>query len=168
MQEILRIIFCFSLTFSILSCSQDENGKEKTDYNNKSVQGRNTEQEKADTGKVKILIEIENNTLTAFLEKNETTENLLKLLPMTITMKDLYKSEKYAELPVKLPAAGARRRNYETRDIGYWVPGNCLVIYYKQTGEIINGLQIIGKINEDVEVFEKYKGTVELKLLRAE
>ena len=79
------------------------------------------------------------------MENNETARDFLKLLPITITMKELYESEKYTELPVKLSRVEVTRQGYEIGDIGYWAPGNCLVIYYKQTGEIINGLQIIEK-----------------------
>ncbi|MCP1223150.1 cyclophilin-like fold protein [Sebaldella sp. S0638] len=118
--------------------------------------------------KLEINIEIGGTTLTALLENNETTHDFLKLLPVTITMKELYESEKYAELSVQLPRAGATRQGYEVGDIGYWAPGNCLVIYYRQTGEIINGLQIIGKINENIDVFEKYKGSVEVRITKSE
>ena len=148
MENSLKITLYFLMIFYILSCKQ------------------NSQEEKI-IEKSKINIEIGNTKLTALLENNETARDFLKLLPITITMKELYESEKYAELPVKLSRAEVTRQGYEIGDIGYWAPGNCLVIYYKQTGEIINGLQIIGKIHDNIDVFEKYEGTVIVKISKS-
>ena len=144
----LKITLYFLMIFHILSCKQ------------------NSQEEKI-IEKPKINIEIGDTKLTALLENNETAQDFLKLLPITITMKELYESEKYTELPVKLSRVEVTRRGYEIGDIGYWAPGNCLVIYYKQTGEIINGLQIIGKIHDNIDVFEKYEGTVIVKISKS-
>ena len=165
MNKFLKISIVFLMNFYILSCNQNPQERETMVNNNKSFQNSSTIKKDE---KLEINIEIGNTTLTALLENNETTHDFLKLLPMTITMKELYESEKYAELPVQLPRVGATRQGYEVGDIGYWTPGNCLVIYYRQTGEIINGLQIIGKINENIGVFEKHKGSVKVTITKSE
>lgn len=168
MWKIIKIIICFFVTFNMLSCNQNGKANQAGKYNKESFQNKNITKKEKNIEKVKINIEIGNTKLTALLENNETTKNLFKLLPMTVKMKELYESEKYVKLPVELSKSGVSSQGYEIGDIGYWAPGNCLVIYYKQTGEIINGLQIIGEINENIEVFEKHKGTVTVKISKAD
>ncbi len=167
MKKFLKITFCFLTAFTALSCNQSEQERNRM-TDNKFFQDSRIVEKKDKSEKFKINIEVGSEILTASLENNETTQELLKLLPITISMKELYKSEKYAELPVKLSGAEAVRQGYEIGDIGYWTPGNCLVIYYKQTGEIINGLQILGKIDENINIFEKYKGSVTVGISLAE
>ena len=166
MRKFFKTAF-FLMTFFILSCDQISQERNTMTYNKFSQDNRISEK-LGKTEKLKINIEIGGEILTASLENNETTQDLLKLLPMTITMKDLYESEKYAELPVELSGAGVSRQGYEIGDIGYWAPGNCLVIYYKQTGEIINGLQILGKIDENINIFEKNKNSVIVRISKSD
>ena len=168
MGKLARIIFFFIIIFNMISCNPNEKDNRSGTSKENSAQNKETQKKERDIRKVKINLEIGDTTVSAVMENNETTHDFLKLLPLTITMKELYGSEKYAELPVKLSKAGVRRQGYEIGDIGYWSPGNCFVIYYRQTGEIINGLQIMGKINDNIEAFERYKGTVTIKISTAE
>ena len=87
-------------------------------------------------------------------------------MPLTITMGDLFRREKYGALPRAL-AKGERRHSHEIGDIGYWSPGPDVAIYYRNDGEQIPdpGIILMGKIDSGVEAFnvpDSVKVTIEL------
>lgn len=66
----------------------------------------------------------------ANLYENATTKELVKALPMTITMKELNENEKYYYLQSKLPVNASVPSNINAGDIMLY--GNdCLVFFYK-------------------------------------
>ena len=164
MKKIIKLIFCFIIIFNMLSCDTSRKGEQFMN----SIKNKNLLENKNNIEEIKISLEIEGTKLTVSMINSKATQDFLALLPLTITMKDLYASEKYAELPIMLSKEGISRQGYNIGDIGYWAPGNCLVIYYKQTGEIINDLQIIGKVDKNIEFFEEYKGDVIVKISKLE
>lgn len=104
---------------------------------------------------IKIRIIVGNETLTATLIDNPSSRNLIEKFPMTLPMEDLYSREMYYSFEEKIPASDARRQGYEVGDISLWTPGNGLVIFYEQNGEIISGLQKVGRIDSGVEIFKE-------------
>jgi hypothetical protein len=62
---------------------------------------------------------IENRVLTATLVDNKTPGVFVPLLPLTLTMGDLFHREKYEPLPRAL-STGERAHSYEIGDIAYW------------------------------------------------
>ena len=72
------------------------------------------------------------------------------LLPLTLSMGDLFKREKFAHLPRPLAEGGTRRKTYDVGDlICNWSPGPDLAIYfYRHDGESIPdpGIIVIGKV----------------------
>jgi hypothetical protein len=114
---------------------------------------------------MKLKITIGEVILTASLIKSKTTEDFIKLLPLDLTMNDLFGREKYAALPKPISTGGKRSFNYEVGDIGYWSPSNDLAIYYKDGGESIPkpGIIILGKIESGIKVFN-VQGSVNVKV----
>src|SRR4051794_22774949 len=108
-------------------------------------------------------------TLTAALIKSKTTADFINLLPLSLTMNDLFGREKYGELPRTISTEGKRSFNYEVGDIGYWSPSHDLAIYYKDDGESIPnpGIIIIGRIQSDINALN-VSGSVKVIIENAE
>jgi hypothetical protein len=103
--------------------------------------------------RMKIRLTVKGTQLTATLIDSKTSRDFLSLLPLTLTMNDLFSREKFAHLPRALSEKGRRTHAYEVGDVGYWSPGGDVAIYYRHDGEEIPdpGIIVIGKIDAGVE-----------------
>ncbi len=118
-------------------------------------------------GEMKVTIRIYGNTLTATLKDNATAQDFAALLPLTVSMNDLFGREKYGDLPKALSEKGPRTNRYEVGDIGYWSPDHQFAVYYRQDGESIPppGIIPIAKIGSGTPAFNvsgPVKVTIEL------
>lgn len=116
---------------------------------------------------MKIALRIEDTAITATLVDNKTTQDFVSLLPLTLTMNDLFRREKFAHLPRAISKEGKRMHTYKVGDVAYWSPGPDLAIFYRHDGQEIPdpGIIVIGKIESGVEVLNvsgSVKVTVEL------
>lgn len=104
----------------------------------------------------RIMLTIEEKTLTATLSSSKVAKNLLSALPLTLPLNDLFGREKYARLPRPLSEEGKRSREYEVGTIAYWPPGQDVVIFYRHGGPEIPepGIIILGKIDSGVEALK--------------
>jgi hypothetical protein len=102
---------------------------------------------------MKLKLKIGEKEIAARLIDNETTRDFISLLPLTITMNDLFSRERSGDLPRRISEGGQRARTYEVGDIIYWSPSAHLAIYYRHDGETIPspGIIVIGKISSGVE-----------------
>src|SRR4051812_12254042 len=73
-------------------------------------------------GNMKLHIKIGGKTLTATLADNATARDFFSVLPLELSMKDLFGREKYATVPKALSEKGPRMTSYEVGDIAYWSP----------------------------------------------
>ena len=114
---------------------------------------------------MKIKITIGGKVLTASVQKNDTASEFLSLLPLKLSMKDLFQREKYCALPQALTTSGPATNKYAVGDIAYWSPGRDLAIYYKQDGETIPspGIILLARIDAGVEAFH-LPGDVEVTI----
>ena len=105
------------------------------------------------TPAMKIRLRIDNKVLTATLADNKTARDFVSLLPLTLTMNDLFGREKFGHLPRAISEEGKRTHTYEIGEIAYWSPGPDVAIYYRNGGEKIPdpGIIVIGKIDSGVE-----------------
>jgi hypothetical protein len=116
---------------------------------------------------MKININIGGKILAASLADNATARDFVSVLPLTLSMKDLFGREKYGDLPKQLSANGPRKNRYEVGDVAYWSPNHQLAVYYKQDGESIPspGIIPIAKLDGSTEAFNvsgSVKVTIEL------
>jgi hypothetical protein len=116
---------------------------------------------------MKIRIRTDDRTITATLIDSETTKDFVSLLPLTLTMNDLFGREKFGHLPRAISGGGKRTRTYEVGDLIYWSPGPDVAMYYRHDGQPIPspGIIVIGKIDSDVEALNvpgSVKVTIEL------
>src|SRR5438445_6108907 len=103
---------------------------------------------------MKIRLTLDNGkVITATLVDSETTRDFLSLLPLTLTMNDLFGREKFGHLPRAISEGGKRTRTYEVGDVIYWSPGPDVAVYYRHDGQSIPspGIIVIGKIDSGVE-----------------
>jgi quercetin dioxygenase-like cupin family protein len=102
---------------------------------------------------MKITLRVNDKILTATLIDSPTARDFASLLPLTLTMKDLFDREKYARLPREISDRGERRTTYEVGQLVYWSPGPDVAIYYRQDGERIPepGVIVIGKIDAGID-----------------
>jgi hypothetical protein len=92
--------------------------------------------------------------LTARLHDNPTARDLLAQLPLTLTFRDFNGVEKIARLPRPLTMDGVPAGDDpEIRDVGYYAPGNNLVLYYGDVG-YWTGIVRIGRYDGSTEAVE--------------
>jgi hypothetical protein len=105
---------------------------------------------------MKIRLKVADRVTTATLIHSKTTEDFISLLPLTLTMNDLFRREKFGHLPRAISKEGKRTHTYEVGDIAYWSPGPDVAIYFRQDGQEIPdpGIIVIGKIDSGVETFD--------------
>jgi hypothetical protein len=116
---------------------------------------------------MKIRLKIEDKILTATLIESKTSRDFVSLLPLTLTMNDLFRREKFAHLPRAISEEGKRIHTYEVGQVVYWSPGPDVAIFYRHGGEKIPnpGIIVIGKIDSGVaalDVAGSVKVTIEL------
>jgi hypothetical protein len=101
---------------------------------------------------LKLGIRVHDRLLTATLVDSETTRDFISLLPLSLTMNDLFGQEKFAHLPRAISGRTVRTHAREVGDVTYWAPGSELGICYRDGGRSINAAVIVlGKIHDDLE-----------------
>ncbi len=116
---------------------------------------------------MKIRLKIDDKVITAKLNDSKTTRDFISLLPLTLTMNDLFGREKFAHLPRAISEEGKRTHTYEVGQVVYWSPGPDVAIFYRNDGEKIPnpGIIVIGKIDSGVAALDVagfVKVTIEL------
>jgi hypothetical protein len=116
---------------------------------------------------MKIKLKVEDSVITATLIDSKTTRDFVSLLPLALTMNDLFRREKFAHLPRAISEDGQRTHTYQVGDVAYWSPGDTVAIFYRHDGQKIPnpGIIHIGKIDSGVDAFNvpgSVKVTVEL------
>ena len=107
------------------------------------------------TTNMKIRISIADKVVIATLDDNATARDFASVLPLGVSMNDLFGREKFGDLPKALSENGPRKSKYEVGDIAYWSPDHQFAVYYHQDGESIPspGVIPIAKIDAGVEAF---------------
>src|SRR5947209_2316577 len=105
--------------------------------------------------KVKIRIKVADKAIIATVANNETARDFLSVLPLRVSMSDLFGREKYGDLPKALSENGPSKNSYEVGDIAYWSPDRQFAVYYHQDGQSIPspGIIPIAKIDAGAEAF---------------
>jgi hypothetical protein len=106
-----------------------------------------------DISTVRLRLTAGTTRLEATLADNATARDFASLLPLTVTLDDLFGRERYAPLPRPL-AEGAGRHSYQVGDIAYWPPGPDVAIFYRHDGQSIPdpGIVPLATIASGVEV----------------
>lgn len=113
----------------------------------------------------RILISSDWGKVTAELADNDATRALAKMLPLTIEMRDHLRQEKTGNLPSPLPAI-KRQLDFSIGTLGLW-SANHFVIYYKNGRVPQPGIIVLGRVTDDVSVFDR-PGPVTVRVERIE
>jgi hypothetical protein len=118
-------------------------------------------------GQVRIQLTVGSRHATATLRDNATARDFASLLPVTLSMGDLFGREKPGALPRPL-TAGHGQSAYQAGDLGYWSPGHELAIYYRDDGQRIPapGIVIIGRIDSGLSAIATAGDTFQLRITR--
>ena len=79
---------------------------------------------------MQIVLNVNGNSFTATLEDNDTARELLKRLPLNITMNELNGNEKYYYFTESFPTNSYSPERINTGDIMLY-GDDCLVIFYE-------------------------------------
>lgn len=101
----------------------------------------------------RIIITSDWGKATAELADNSAAKALADMLPLTIEMSDHLRQEKTGNLPSALPST-KRQREFSTGTLGLWSSGD-FVIYYRDGQVPSPGIIILGKVTDDVSIFDR-------------
>lgn len=101
----------------------------------------------------RIVISSDWGKVTAELVDNEATRSLVRMLPLTIDMRDHLRQEKTGNLPSPLPAVG-RQVEFSAGTLGLW-SSNHFVIYYRDGRVPQPGIIMLGQVTGDVSIFDR-------------
>jgi hypothetical protein len=111
----------------------------------------------------RILISSDWGEVTAELVDNDATRSLVRMLPLTIEMRDHLRQEKTGNLPFSLPAM-ERHVDFSKGTLGLW-SSNHFVIYYRDGRVPQPGIIVLGRVTSDVSMFDR-PGPVTVRLER--
>jgi hypothetical protein len=101
---------------------------------------------------MKLRLTVGDQKITATLIDSETTRDFISLLPLTLTMNDLFEREKFAHLPRAISEGGQRTQTYEVGDVIYWPPGPDVAVFYRHDGQSISAeIILMAKTDAGVE-----------------
>ncbi|WP_218585639.1 cyclophilin-like fold protein [Pseudomonas izuensis] len=105
---------------------------------------------------MKIRISANGKSIIATLADNSTARDFTSLLPITLTMHDLFGREKAAGLPRAISTAGPRSSTYAVGEVILWSPGPDIAVFYRHDGKTIPspGSILIAKVDQGVEMFD--------------
>ncbi|KIR03635.1 hypothetical protein P261_02450 [Lachnospiraceae bacterium TWA4] len=114
-----------------------------------------TEEKKSETdakGTTEIILDFDGEQIEGVLDNSKTSENFLKLLPLTLDMTRFYDREYAAGLGETLSQEGKIIDDFENGDITYYIEGNALAIFFdKADSSDQGGLIRMGKITSDLD-----------------
>jgi hypothetical protein len=113
----------------------------------------------------RILISSHRGQVTAELADNEAARALLRMVPLTIQMRDHLRQEKTGNLPSPLPVA-ERQNEFSAGTLGLWGSDD-FVIYYRSGRVPEPGIVILGRAIGDVSIFD-HPGPVAVEIRRPE
>lgn len=118
---------------------------------------------------MRIRINVGDKAIDATLADNETARDFASLLPLTLTMDDLFGREKTALLPRAISTAGPRSYSYEVGDVILWSPRPSVEIFYRHDGQTIPspGSIPIAKADAGVQALD-VPGSVTVTITRLE
>ena len=101
----------------------------------------------------RIHISSEWGEVTAVLVDNEATRSLIRMLPITIEMRDHLRQEKTGNLPSPLPEV-RRQQAFSAGTLGLWSRDH-FVIYYRSGRVPQPGIIILGQVSGNVSIFDR-------------
>lgn len=117
------------------------------------TQGAKAEMSGAKMTEIKIVSG--DKVILAKLNNTSTAQDLIAKLPIKLKMNPHQNREYYAN--INLDKTSATQDGYKIGDIGYWVSGNSLVLFYDKG--YTNDLIIMGNITDGLDKLSKINGS---------
>jgi hypothetical protein len=113
----------------------------------------------------RISIATDRGQVTAELVDNEATQALVRMLPVTLEMRDHLRQEKTGTLPSPLPEL-RRQTDFSAGTLGLW--GDRDFVIYHRDGRVPEpGIILLGRVTGDLTMFEGAEA-VTVRLQRAD
>jgi hypothetical protein len=113
----------------------------------------------------RVLISSDWGKVTAELVDNDAAQALVRMLPLTIEMRDHLRQEKTGDLPSPLPAV-ERQLDFSAGTLGLWGPDH-FVIYYRNGRVPQPGIVLLGRATGNVSIFDR-PGPVTVRVERVD
>jgi hypothetical protein len=113
----------------------------------------------------RVLISSDWGKVTAELVDNNAARALVRMLPLTIEMRDHLRQEKTGNLPSPLPIV-ERQLDFATGTLGLWSSDH-FVIYYRDGRVPQPGIIPLGRVTGDVSIFDR-PGRVTVRVERVQ
>ena len=118
---------------------------------------------------MKINIKVGGKLLTATLADNTTARDFVSVLPLKVSMNDLFGREKYGHLPRAISEGGGHQFTYEVGDVAYWPPAHDVAIFYADDGRRTipsPGIVVIGEIDSGLDAIASAGGDFPMTIER--
>jgi hypothetical protein len=112
-------------------------------------------------GQERIRVSSEWGEVMAEPVDNATTRALVRMLPVTVSMRDHLRQEKTGDLLQSLSETG-RQRDFTSGTLGLWSSDH-LVIYYRSGRVPSPGIIVLGHVTGDVSIFDR-PGPVSIRI----
>jgi hypothetical protein len=100
----------------------------------------------------KIQLSFEGRVVSATLADTDAAQDFIAMLPLTITLHDLFGREKFGALPGSVPPAPVCTQTCELGDILCWAAGPDLAVVHRQDGKAVSGaFHVLGRIDAGAE-----------------
>ena len=121
---LLIVIFCLLI---LTGCKNNVN-LNNSEINNSNTQNTDIKENEVEVSNLKVIIN--DKTYTLVLEKNNTVEEFINLLPQEFNMNELNGNEKYVYMDKSLTTNSFNPKQIKKGDVMLY-GDNCLVIFYK-------------------------------------
>ncbi len=154
----IRLAILLAIGFAHSACSAQKQPGNATAAGESEVaadraQGRDNDRSvSSNVTESRILISSERGAVRADLIDNSATRALLRMLPVTIEMRDHLRQEKTGNLPSSLPV-GPRQTEFSAGTLGLWGDDD-LVVYYRNGRVPPPGIIVLGDVTGDLGIFE--------------
>lgn len=158
-RKIWTAILCLSLLFSLSACGTTN------EPNTEAIgSSENSNYESVEGTKIKMITD--NTEVIITLNDSRAAADLVKMLPLELTLIERNSFAKGMTLPQRLSSEEATTREYEIGDFGYWNAGPDLAIFYDDIYEqTIVEVIPLGHAESGAETMANEEGTVRIELI---
>lgn len=112
-------------------------------------------------------IYVNDTVITASLDDSQMSQEFLATLPQTIPLSRLMDREYYGSMAGNFSVTGDQQTNYEEGDVGYWIRGNGLALFFNEGDPLSTPMIKMGKMTSGYEMLESLGSAVEVRIERA-
>lgn len=114
-----------------------------------------------------IDLKLAGQVIRATLADSAPAREFAAMLPLNLTMHELFKREKFGSLPRPVAAAQTQARICEAGDLICWTSGPDLTVFHRRDDKITTGrFHVLGRIDTGYEAFAA-PGPLEVHICRS-